>query len=187
MFSAVCGGLAWFSWMASQSSQVVETAAGGDLESWRRSVRSINVLWWVLILGIVALNMALLVTWGFAVAMVWTVGCLVAASLLTQGMRTVRMWRLGLSRERVREIERELRGAAAIRRSSDAPSASWGRSRVTLCERPRRGVSSRRAAPPDRGPGARSFRGFPGARATWRGGAIGRCAAVQASDTESSP
>jgi len=114
VFSAVCCGLAWFSWTASRSSQIVETAAGGDLESWRRTVRTVNLLRWVLILGIVALNMALLVTWGFAVAMVWTVGCFAATFLLTQGIRTVRMWRLGLSRERVREIEEELRGARGV-------------------------------------------------------------------------
>jgi hypothetical protein len=110
VFSAVCGALAWFSSMASRAPRAVATAGGGDVESWRRTLRTINVLQWALILGIVVLNMALLATWGFAVAMVWTVGCFVATFLLTQGIRTVRMWQLGLSRDRVREIEQELKG-----------------------------------------------------------------------------
>jgi hypothetical protein len=111
VFSAVCAALAWFSWMASRAPQAVATAGGGDVETWRRTLRAVNVLQGALILGIVVLNMALLATWGFAVAMVWTVGCFVATFLLTQGIRTVRMWQLGLSRDRVREIEQELKSA----------------------------------------------------------------------------
>ena len=111
VFSAACSGLAWFSWMGGRSAPTFVGELGGLLERWRSTVRLVRVLQWVGILGTVALSLALVVTWGFAVAMVWTLGCLLATLLVLQGIRTVRMRRLGLSPEHVRELERQLRAA----------------------------------------------------------------------------